>query len=294
MSSNLKKIQERILIKNKLNEIGIYGLVGPRGPRGNPGTSLSIKGGYDTVEELRMKHPKGEDGDTYVIDGNLYYWNNESMDWENAGHIVGPTGPKGDIGPKGDKGSTGPTGPKGERGNTGPQGLKGDKGDQGPIGPKGDIGLTGPTGSVGATGPANGVNAYGERFLHNQNMLSVTPFVDTVIPLDSTGSAINMEFRTQNAIDVINFGYYRVNYYARFTPSVDVDYSLFIKSDSSILAGSDVTKSAKANEVTELYGSVIGRFSVGDFISLYIKTNKSVTLTFAQGSCAKVSVIKLD
>lgn len=244
--------------------------MGPRGPRGNPGTSLSIKGGYDTVEELRMKHPKGEDGDTYVIDGNLYYWNNESMDWENAGHIVGPTGPKGDIGPKGDKG------------------------DQGPIGPKGDIGLTGPTGSVGATGPANGVNAYGERFLHNQNMLSVTPFVDTVIPLDSTGSAINMEFRTQNAIDVINFGYYRVNYYARFTPSVDVDYSLFIKSDSSILAGSDVTKSAKANEVTELYGSVIGRFSVGDFISLYIKTNKSVTLTFAQGSCAKVSVIKLD
>lgn len=252
MSSNLKKIQERILIKNKLNEIGIYGLVGPRGPRGNPGTSLSIKGGYDTVEELRMKHPRGEDGDTYVIDGNLYYWNKESMDWENAGHIVGPTGPKGDIG------------------------------------------LSGGTGPMGPTGPANGVNAYGERYLHSQSMLNVTQFVDTVIPLDKTGSVVNMEYKTQNAIDVINFGYYLVNYYVRFTPSVDVEYSLFIKSDSNILAGSDVTKSAKANEVTELYGSVIGMFSIGDFISLYMKTDKSVSLTFGKGACAKVSVIKLD
>lgn len=112
MNKNIKCIEEKIMLKNKLSELGICCIVGPRGPRGLPGTSITIKGGYDSLEELRRKHPRGNDGDTYVIDGSLYFWNEESMDWESAGHIVGPTGPQGEKGDKGEKGDQGPQGPQ--------------------------------------------------------------------------------------------------------------------------------------------------------------------------------------
>lgn len=100
MNKNIKCIEEKIMLKNKLSELGICCIVWPRGPRGLPGTSITIKGGYDSLEELRRKHPRGNDGDTYVIDGSLYFWNEESMDWESTGHIVGPTGPQGEKGDK--------------------------------------------------------------------------------------------------------------------------------------------------------------------------------------------------
>lgn len=35
-SCKIKKLKENLLIKNKLNELGIYGIVGPTGPRGLP------------------------------------------------------------------------------------------------------------------------------------------------------------------------------------------------------------------------------------------------------------------
>lgn len=49
-------------------------------------------------------------GDTYLINGDLYYWNEDSMSWENVGHIGEPTGP---TGPKGDTGIQGLQGPQG-------------------------------------------------------------------------------------------------------------------------------------------------------------------------------------
>lgn len=97
MNKNIKCIEEKIMLKNKLSELGICCIVGPRGL---PGTSITIKGDYDSLEELRRKHPRGNDGDTYVIDGSLYFWNEESMDWESVGYIVGPTGPQGEKGDK--------------------------------------------------------------------------------------------------------------------------------------------------------------------------------------------------
>lgn len=109
-SCKIKKIKQNLKIKNKLNELGIYGFAGLTGPRGLPGTSLSIKGCYNSLEELKLNHPIGMDGDTYVIQGDLYYWDTTRQSWENAGHISGPTGPRGDIGPQG------PIGVKGDPG----------------------------------------------------------------------------------------------------------------------------------------------------------------------------------
>lgn len=84
----------------------------------------------NTYQELINAHPTGNDGDSYIVDGSLYVWLNNS--WENVGNIkgdTGATGPKGDTGNSGAKGDTGNSGAKGDKGDTGPQGPKGDTGE---------------------------------------------------------------------------------------------------------------------------------------------------------------------
>lgn len=327
MNENIKKVKQGVLLRRKLKDIGICSLVGPTGPRGLAGTSISIKGNFASYDELKNSHPTGNLGDAYLVNGNLYLWNDDNMVWENVGNIkgpkgdkgdigekgdIGPTGPqgiigmqgpKGDIGPKGDKGEKGDTGEKGEPGipgQTGKQGVKGDKGDTGPTGPKGDTGEKGDIGPIGLDGKQGekgdkgGVDAFGEKYLHTNKTISVKQFVDTVIPLDDNNASFNTEYNTQNAIDIKKVGLYKVDYFISFTPSEDINYSIFIKTDSSILPGSDVTKSAKSKEATYLYGSVIGMFAIYEFVSLYIKTNKDVNLSFGDTTSAKLIITKLD
>lgn len=74
-------IKENILIRKKLKELGICSIIGPTGPRGMPGTSINIKGSFNTLDELKMAHPTGVMGDTYLVNGDLYYWNEDSMSW---------------------------------------------------------------------------------------------------------------------------------------------------------------------------------------------------------------------
>ncbi len=100
---------------------GEKGETGPAGPKGNDGTSVTILGNYDTVEQLKRNHPKGIAGQSYLVGDNLYVWSDESDDWIDVGIIRGPQGVEG---------KTGPTGPKGEQG---PKGDTGPKGEDAPI-----------------------------------------------------------------------------------------------------------------------------------------------------------------
>lgn len=158
-SQLIKNAKKNICIRSRLRSAGIVnyeGPTGPTGPKGDPGANINIRGSFSSLDELKKRYPAGRAGDTYFINGYLYYWNDDNKSWENAGHIGGPTGPtgpqgimglKGDTGSQGKAGATGPTGPKGDKGEPG---LKGDKGEQGP---KGDKGKIGPIGQVGPTGP---------------------------------------------------------------------------------------------------------------------------------------------
>jgi len=96
------------------------------GAKGDPGAGLSIRGSYPTYADLIAAHPTGEEGDGYLVEGDLYVW--DGTQWLNAGNIQGPEGPQGPQGPQGIQGIQGP------KGDEGPQGLKGDKGDPGPVG----------------------------------------------------------------------------------------------------------------------------------------------------------------
>ena len=118
--------------KGDTGDTGATGDTGPAGATGDTGatgTATTIKGSYNSYQELIVAHPTGSLGDSYIVDGSLYVWNGNA--WENVGNI---------------KGDTGATGPKGDTGNTGSTGAKGDTG---AIGPKGDTGATGATGATG-------------------------------------------------------------------------------------------------------------------------------------------------
>ncbi len=115
--------------KGDTGDTGSTGATGPTGPKGDTGatgTGITIKGSYNSYEELIREHPRGNDGDSYLVNGCLYVWNADA--WENVGNIKGDTG---DVGPKGDTGNTGPQGVKGDTGDTGATGATGPKGDTG-------------------------------------------------------------------------------------------------------------------------------------------------------------------
>ena len=132
---------------------GATGPVGPKGDTGATGTGITIKGSYNSYEELIHYHPTGSAGDSYLVNGALYVWNGDA--WENVGNIKGEKGDKGDTGVTGKTGDKGDTGAKGDTGDAftfddfTPEQLASLKGATGDTGVKGD---TGPKGDTGATG----------------------------------------------------------------------------------------------------------------------------------------------
>ena len=95
-------------LKGDTGDTGPTGNTGPTGATGDTGATgvgTTIKGSYNTYQELINAHPTGNAGDSYLVNGSLYVWLDNA--WENVGNI------KGD---KGDTGATGATGPKGDTG----------------------------------------------------------------------------------------------------------------------------------------------------------------------------------
>ena len=115
--------------KGDTGDTGPAGNTGPAGATGDTGATgvgTTIKGSYNTYQELINAHPTGNDGDSYLVNGFLYVWLDNA--WENVGNIKGDKGDTGDTGPQGVKGDTGNTGATGATGATGPKGDTGDTG----------------------------------------------------------------------------------------------------------------------------------------------------------------------
>lgn len=133
--------------------ICVSGSEGQTGPAGADGTSVTIKGSYNSVEELESAHPTGADGDSYLVNGDLYVWDGETSSWKNVGTIQGPQGEQGIPGQDGADGSPGTDGKSAyqiwlEAGNTGTEqdylnSLKGEQGQTGPAGSPGKDGTDG-------------------------------------------------------------------------------------------------------------------------------------------------------
>ena len=105
-------------VRDTIGDKGDTGPVGPKGDKGENGTSVKILGTKPSVSDLPAK---GEIGDAWLVNGNLYVWADNS--WENVGNIQGPKGDKGDTGATGKTGATGATGKTGATGATGKTGA---------------------------------------------------------------------------------------------------------------------------------------------------------------------------
>lgn len=75
----------------------IRGPKGDSGEKGDPGAGLTIHGEYASYEDLVANHPVGDEGDAYLIQGDVWYWAKDIGTWSNAGKLQGPKGDKGDA-----------------------------------------------------------------------------------------------------------------------------------------------------------------------------------------------------
>ncbi|MEG0339819.1 MAG: collagen-like protein, partial [Oscillospiraceae bacterium] len=154
-------------------ETGAQGPIGPQGMAGGAGAdgrSFTTHGRYDTFADLQREHPKGVDGDAWLVgsigDNDVYIWDIVRVKWECVGPIVGPMGAQGIQGIqglKGDKGDAGAAGAAGQQGAQGVAGAKGDKGEQGLRGDTGAQGIQGIQGQQGERGLQGVQGAQGLR-----------------------------------------------------------------------------------------------------------------------------------
>lgn len=70
-------------------EKGATGNTGLQGPPGKDGTGVTIIGSLPSEKDLP---PVGAPGDAYMIEGNLYVWQDNTNTWKNVGPIQGPQG----------------------------------------------------------------------------------------------------------------------------------------------------------------------------------------------------------
>lgn len=112
-----KKTYEKALKKidfNKKYYCILTGPTGPMGPTGPNGNGIKIMGSYNNYDDFTKEHQIGKGEESYLVDGNLYVWDDKNKNWTDAGKIKGPQGeigPMGPQGPKGEQGEMGPTGP---------------------------------------------------------------------------------------------------------------------------------------------------------------------------------------
>lgn len=153
----------------------IANIQGPQGPKGDDGTSVTILGSFETVEQLEIAHPTGSAGDSYLIDGDLYVWDGTNLEWTDVGTIQGPQGIQGE------QGIQGPQGPQGQQGIQGIQGPQGATGPQGPQGPQGQAGQDGADAVRRWIVPSQGTIKY------NPQTRTVTPNVLTAKVMKQVG-----------------------------------------------------------------------------------------------------------
>ena len=301
---------------------GIQGLMGPIGPMGMPGekgdigptgpagTSVTIMGSYDNLEELLKEHATGNIGDSFLVGDNLYVWSDNDQSWQNVGQIrgpqgnIGPTGPQGIAGPPGPQGEQGPQGLQGIPGEVGPQGIPGEQGEQGIQGPRGEQGIPGPEGKTGPRGPEGPIGppgaallaAYGGKYINISSMINTNKVGSWVqIPLIENMTNINIKESIENTIVIDQDGVYELNYSLNAISNKAATITIWIRNNQVMMPSTVLAKPVLANGEISFYGSTITELSADDYLDMELSaTEDDVGITLQTGVSAMLSVKKID
>jgi hypothetical protein len=185
-------------IQGPIGNTGTQGVQGPIGDTGAQGISIVLVGSSATTTVESLGAGSAGQGWINSTDGDVYFWNTLTTQWENIGPIVGPQGERGLQGVQGEKGDQGIPGAQGE---TGAQGSTGTQGVAGPTGPKGDQGIQGNTGTQGLIGPTGPKGDRGDQGIQGNvgatgaqgnTGTAATVTIGTVTVSTSTASVTNV------------------------------------------------------------------------------------------------------
>lgn len=161
---------------------------------------------------------------------------------------------------------------------------------QGPTGPKGEKGERGPIGPVGPTPTIS----YAMRYsISNQQALQLQQDVDTIIPLEETGSAFNASYDTANSIDVKESAFYQISYYLSGTLQQDGNLKINVMSNNVLLAGSSIGVNWSANTLNNVSNTIIAALVEGDVVTLNVSSPQAATLTLGANINAVLSITKI-
>lgn len=168
----------------------------------------------------------------------------------------------------------GPTGPKGETWERGP---KGDKGDIGPQGPAAPIEIV----------------SYAERYLAKEQELQLSANVDSIVPLNETGPALFAEYTSENAIDIKENGFYEIGYFFSANSKDNTNLYLSVKYNDLLLPASNILVNFQANTINTVSNKIIAALQEGDVLTLGIRANNNVTLSFDGNTNAVLTIVKI-
>lgn len=291
-------------IEEETKNMKFFYIQGPTGPKGDPG----IQGA------MGLKGEKGDPGPTTINIGKIETVNpEEEAEVINVGTsqdvILDFKIPRGIEGLKGEKGDIGPRGLPGEIGIS--QAItidatetiepdeeaivhddfesnihhltfyipKGEKGDPGPIGPQ---------------GPAARTSAYAIRYLISARELQLSGQQDVLVPLNETGESNNATYIDDYAIQINETGCYLISYFLSASPSEQASITPTVKSNDIVVTAANACADWIGDSTGNISNTIITSLTEGDKITLNVRADEEITLTFGDRTSAVLTITKID
>lgn len=135
----------------------------------------------------------------------------------------------------------------------------------------------------------------GDLYYWNEDSMSwENAGMDTIIPLEQIGTAFFTSYDTTYAIDIKKQGAYQINYFFNVATSTDANFTIFFKATNIKLPATDIKCQAKANTLSEVFGTALLTLNDGDELTLFINSERTTELILNGTTSAKLSTMKID
>lgn len=149
-----------------------------------------------------------------------------------------------------------------------------------------------PMGVTGPTGPSI-ILAFGYKFSDLGTILNLTRQEVMKVPLNRNGEARKINLEDNSDFIIVENGIYKLEYY--FSGSISSDTAFFTEllRNGEAIDGTTISKDLITNTDSDFYGACVTTLEANDRISLGVRANNDVVLTFAPDINAYVIITKL-